>query len=290
MSNAQEVSFVAFKGINTSQRNTSILGLDTERPQLDDFDKYVEKITTLFESFDFGGNPPSLIFFGSYTRGNHRSNSDIDCLLVFPQDFIIDKVQLEMVALEIARVRLLFPSIKLSIEISDIATMKSGTYNSFGPTFEKHFAQPSVVAFGKDVRDEFRYTDENDQITRLRYNFSRARKNLFNSYFYMIDDYKTFVASLFDCIDWTLRAAGQFQFLFDGDVPAPKSTIPSWINSQEIVDDLIFLQSLFPDVGNPLLDRFATNPEQALSIMTRAVSCFENMVKHYDELRQNVVQ
>lgn len=285
MSNTQEVSFVAFDGINTSRRNTSILGLDVERPQIEDFSTYIEQIIALFDSIDFDDNPPSLNFFGSYTRHAHRPNSDIDCLLIFPQNFIIDKVQLELIALEIARIRLLFPSIKLSIEISDIASMKSGTFNSFGPTFEKHFAHPSIIAFGEDLRSEFRYTDESDQVTRLRYNFSRARKNLFNSYFYMLDDYKTFVGCLFDCVDWTLRAAGQFQFLFDGDVPGPKSTIPSWIKSNDVIEDLLFLQSLFPNVGNPLLDQISTDPEQALSVMIRAVSCFEKMVKLYEEIK-----
>ena len=117
----------------------------------------------------------SLMLYGSYLRPDdfNAGISDIDAVLIFPDDVMIDKNNLQKVSIVLANSLKGNDGVAFQVAVCDLTTSHDGRFNSYGPSFEGHFRRDGKIIYGPDYRDEMRFIlpsidEQNSVATNLR--------------------------------------------------------------------------------------------------------------------------
>jgi len=74
-----------------------VLGYDESRPKAENYSSFLEKFVSGLEKI--GNKELSFMIYGSYVRGESDfGRSDIDALLIFPNDVVTDKEEMSKIS------------------------------------------------------------------------------------------------------------------------------------------------------------------------------------------------
>ena len=249
-------------------------------------ENYVSFLDRLKNGLDiFGQENISLMIYGSYIRGAAEfGRSDIDGVLVFPNDVVIDKKVMFHISRIIANAQI-GNNISLDLTPVDLRTMTDGRFNPYDPSFKRYFnlKGESVILFGPDYRDKFNYefpTIEDQQ--SLTTNLWLSRKSFLMSEWNKREDYDRFLNNFKDSLDKVSRASKQIIGLTDRNLRLEKFSA-----LEEIADK-------FPSINSEPLEKIKhlyknrqelydlyKNPEGALEVWAESLTFFEQMIKAY---------
>lgn len=195
-----------------------VLGYQNEkRPNEKNYKSFIEKLVQGLESFD--KDELSLMLYGSYVRGDYNpGRSDIDAVLVFSDDVIIDKLKMNKFSKILACAEQ-DNNIPFQVTVCDLTTMKDGKFNSFDPNFKNYFDDEGKIIFGHDYRNEFSYSlaDNSDQ-NALRFNLRKSRIGLLFFETDKSNNYEKLLEKFNKSLDAVSRSSKQILGMIDGNL------------------------------------------------------------------------
>ena len=100
-----------------------VLGYDEKRPRIENYFDFISKFTWGIQDL---GDDISLMVYGSYIREDDvPGRSDIDAVLVFPDEVIIDKEKLKLASMTLAKAQK-GNNIPFQVTVTDIVTIRDG--------------------------------------------------------------------------------------------------------------------------------------------------------------------
>ena len=112
-----------------------VLGYDEKIPSAKNYKDFLEKLVAGLEKL--GNKEISLMIYGSYVRGDYvPGRSDIDALLIFPDNVIIDKYVLGECSKILASAQT-GKNVPFQVTPTELITMQDGKFNSYNPDFEQ---------------------------------------------------------------------------------------------------------------------------------------------------------
>ena len=258
-----------------------VLGYNEARPREQNYQDFIEKLRNGLESLR--NQEISLMLYGSYVRGDYvAGRSDIDAVLVFPDDVVIDKQNLNASSKALAQAQK-GNNIPFQVTVTDLRTMQEGRFNSFDPNFKTYFDEEGKIIVGPDYRNQFSYSiaSHSDQ-NALRFNLRKSRLGLFFLEQDKANNYEKMLERFGKTLDATSRASKQILTMIDGNLRKNRFSA------------LEELSRVFPDLNiEPLrrikmlyhnleeLDRLYQNPNELVVVWNESVTFFESLVKGY---------
>lgn len=157
-----------------------LLGYDVERPKKKNYVDFRDRLVSGLSNVDLDGL--SLMLYGSYVRGDYvPGRSDIDGVLVFPDDVVIDKEKL-MECSNALEEALRENHVPIQISVTDLTTSQDGRFNSYGDDFEEYFMEEADILMGPDYRNQMTYLSAKPGVLHTSsFNLRKSRNGLFRA-------------------------------------------------------------------------------------------------------------
>jgi len=255
-------------------------GYNQPRPTAENYREFETRLTSGMSELGIDGL--SLLLYGSYVRGDYNpGRSDIDAILIFPSDFVIDKEDLSRASVVLCQA-LDGTNIPFQVTVTDIATMRDGRFNSYDESFKKYFEGESRIT-GQDYRSDITYElPTMDEQVALRFNLRKTRTGLLFAEHDRKLDYESFLRKFTKSLDAASRGSKQILSLVDGElrmnrfsaIDAIADTFPE-VNTEV----LSRIKMLYQDLTQ--LDALFEKPDEILSLWNSAVTFMEEMIRAY---------
>lgn len=258
-----------------------VLGYNEKRPLKDNYNNFLEKFVNGLK--ELGNKEISLMIYGSYVRGDYvPGRSDIDSLLIFPDDVIIDKSILRECSKILANAQI-GNNIPFQVTLTDLRTMQDGRFNSYDPNFKQYFEDEGKIIYGNDYRNHFNYplaiySDQN----ALRFNLRKSRLGLLFSEHDRNTDYRKFLERFNKTLDATSRASKQVLTMKDGKLRKNRFSALeelSRIFPELDIEPLKKIKILYNNLEE--LDNIYKNPIKLIDVWNDSVTFFESLIKVY---------
>src|SRR3989344_4081341 len=246
-----------------------VLGYNETRPKEQNYQDFVEKLKGGLGNL--GEQGVSLMLYGSWIREDYvAGRSDIDAVLIFPDEVIIDKQKLNTASKVLAQAQR-GNNIPFQVTVTDLRTMQDGRFNSFDPNFEAYFGEEGRILVGPDYRKLFTYyiaihSDQN----ALRFNLRKSRLGLL-----LLERFNK-------TLDATSRASKQVLAMLDGNLR--KNRFSALEELSKVFPDLDTeplrrIKSLYHNLKD--LDKLYGHAEELAVVWNESVTFFESLVKSY---------
>lgn len=258
-----------------------VFGYDEPRPTREDYDSFVHKLADGLQELGCGGL--SLMLYGSYVRSDHLpGRSDIDALMIFPGDVIIDKPLLRRAGGVLDCV-LAEHHVPFQVTVSDLRTMIDGRFNSYAPDFKTYFDSEGRMIFGSDSRELFKYENPTmpDQAP-FTFNLRKSRQGLFLADYLARRNYGLFLEKFGKSLDAASRASKQVLHMVDGTLRSPRFSALRELKSifpQVDVAPLEEIRHLYTHLDE--LDALYCDKGNVLAVWERSISFFEALTQAY---------
>jgi predicted nucleotidyltransferase len=258
-----------------------VYGFNEQRPRRETYDSFVNEFSAGLEEINIEGL--SLMLYGSYARGTHIiGRSDIDAVLIFADDCVINKKDLRKVSRELSMALTQY-KIPFQVTPSDLTTMKEGRFNSYDETFREYFMNERKIILGPDYVPEFEYkSTPYPEQAKLNFNLRKARQGLLFSEYYKEKDYMTFLDKFNKSLEAIARSPKQLLQTLDQKLRIHKFTVTEELKEKFPGINLIQMEIIRDHQRNPeLLDKLYKDPEQVTKIWEDSLTFLEELVKIY---------
>ncbi len=257
-----------------------LLGYNQPRPTEENYADFRDKLVAGIKDLDIAGL--SLMIYGSYVRGDHDvGRSDVDAVMIFPDDVVIDKRNLAQVATVLHRA-LKGNNVPFQVSVSDLTTMKDGRFNTYDESFKDYFFEEGIIV-GADYRGEFKYKFPTmSEQTPVRFNLRKSRIGLLFAEHDLHEDYETFLRRFIKTMDGASRGSKQILFFMDGTLRKTRFAAQDLITDvfPEIdITPLLRIKELYQDPAK--LDDIYKKPEEIMELWNSTVTFFEEMIRGF---------
>ena len=261
-----------------------ILGYNQPRPTEKEYHNFLDRLITGLETL--GNNELSLMVWGSYPRGDYNpGRSDIDAILFFPYDVVVDKEFLKECSTVLKNslkgnelMRELFQVTPL-----DTGIMKDGRFNSFTNDFREYFNLEGKIILGPDYRKKIVYLNKKTgEQASISHNIRKIRQSLLFSEFDIESNYEQFLRGLNSSLNAVSRGSKQILYLADG-----KLRVNRFSALEELSDffpriNIKPLEKIKDLFNNPKrLDKVYLSSQEALNLWVSSVTFLEELIKEY---------
>ncbi len=263
-----------------------VLGYNETRPAEKNYKDFIDKLRNGL--FSLGQQGVSLMLYGSYVRGDYDpGRSDIDAVLIFPEDVVIDKSKLHQSSKVLANAQE-GNNVPFQVTVTDLRIMKDGKFNSFDPNFEDYFKDEGRIIVGPDYRNDFKYSiatfsDQNS----IRFNLRKSRLGLLTFEQYLSTNYEKIIEKFNKTLDATSRASKQILTMVDGNLRKNRfSALEELSNTfpNLDLDPLKRIKRLYLDMAK--MDKLYKDPEKLFIVWNESVTFFEYLIKSYLDLKR----
>lgn len=264
-----------------------VLGFDEDRPHARNYGDFIENLR--YNLKDLGNKGISLMLYGSFVRRSDfvPGRSDIDALLVFPDNVVINKENLKKAALAFKNAQK-GNNIPFQVTPCDIRTMEDGMFNSFDLDFQDYFKEEGRVVVGPDYRERFSYTNQTHPgQTALRFNLRKSRIGLLFCEYERETNYHKMAERFTNTLDAVSGGSKQVLALLDGRVRKSRFSaleeLPGFFPNLDI-SALSKIQRLYTHL--PELNDLYKEPTELIKFWEHSVDFFENLIKCYLDNRK----
>ena len=258
-----------------------VFGYNEARPKEQNYQDFVEKLKGGLGNL--GEQGVSLMLYGSWIREDYvAGRSDIDAVLIFPDEVIIDKQKLNTASKVLTQAQK-GNNIPFQVTVTDLRTMQDGRFNSFDPNFEAYFGEEGRILVGPDYRKLFTYSIaiHSDQ-NALRFNLRKSRLGLLLLEHDKEEDYERLLERFNKTLDATSRASKQVLAMLDGNLR--KNRFSALEELSKVFPDLDTeplrrIKSLYHNLKD--LDKLYGHAEELAVVWNESVTFFESLVKSY---------
>lgn len=258
-----------------------VLGYDEIRPTMENYDSFLEKLVGGLEKLN--NKEICLMIFGSHVRGDaNYGRSDVDSVLVFPHDVVIDKKVFKQIS-NIVTDAQIQNNIPLEITPVDLRTMSDGRFNSYEPSYDNYFKLEGKILFGPDYRNKFKFEFPTLQDQgSLTNNLWRSRRSLLLSDWQRKADYRKFLEDFNTTLNKASRASKQIMGMRDGKLRLNRFSAIKEIERyfpQVDIEPLKRIKHLYTNLDD--LDALYKKPEELTELWNSSLTFFEEMIKAY---------
>ena len=258
-----------------------MLGYDKPRPRAENYKDFTEKLVKGLKRF--GDDGLSLMLYGSFVRGDYQpGRSDIDAVLTFPHDVVIDKGFLHEVAI-VLHEALKGNNVPFQASPLDFTIMRDGRFNSFTDDYYDYFQSEGQVVVGPDYRSEMIcFRKKTGEENSLSHNLRKARIGLLFAEYDRNEDYPQFLKRFNSTLNYASRGSKQILFLTDGRLRKNRFSALSELSKHfpaVNIEPLERIKHLYNNLEK--LDRLYKKPEEALEVWNAAATFFEEMIREY---------
>ncbi len=258
-----------------------LLGYNQQRPGIGNYNTFLDTLTEGLQ--ELGDDRLSLMVYGSYVRGEMDvGRSDIDALMLFDGEVVLDKKQLALCSKALARA-LLGNNVPFQVTLSDMVTMRDGRFNSYNPSFAGYFKDEAVILVGPDYRGQLKFEmPQHPEQGPLTFNLRKCRQGLFFAEYDQEHDYESFLRKFTKSLDAVSRGSKQVLFMADGQLTTNRFSALHRITQEFPLLDpepLIGIKELYNHPEK--LDALYTRPQEVLKVWNSAVSFLERMIGEY---------
>ena len=263
------------------------LGYDKPRPNRGQYHSFLDVACRGLERL--GNKDLGLTIYGSFVRGDYIvGESDIDAVLVFPNNVVTDKRFFREVArnLNEARKKTGFPMEDLfQVCPLDIGIMGDGRFNSLTEEFRDYFAMERRVLLGPDYTQDFVYELKKEgDMSALSHNLRKTRIALLHSAYTQENDLPAFVHGFHSTLKAASRASKQLLHLTDGKLRLNRFSALEELQRvfpEVDVKPLVLMRRLYTNPKD--MDKVYRNPVEALGYWNSFMTFFEEVVRAYQE-------
>jgi len=258
-----------------------ILGYNQPRPQEENYLDFQSKLVGGMKGLNIDGL--SLMFYGSFTRGDYNpGRSDIDAVLEFPDDVVIDKVNLSLCAKVLAEA-LEGNHIPFQVSVCDRTTSEDGRFNSYTADFDEYFREEGVILVGRDFREYMQFeSQKSGDLHSISFNLRKSRLGLLFAQYHLKHDYERMLKDFGKTLDSTSRGSKQILHLTDGNIRKNRFSALEGIRADFPEVDIESLERIKAIYVEPSkLDAIYQNPQEMFPLWDSALTTFEQMIKSY---------
>ncbi len=258
-----------------------ILGYNQLRPTERNYHNFLEKLVKNLNGLDCDGL--SLMLYGSFVRGDYvPGRSDIDSVIIFPHDVVIDKKLLHEISLSIYE-SLKTDYIPFQVSPLDVTIMRDGRFNSFTDDYLDYFKSERRVVVGPDYIDEMVCLPSKTRVeSPLSHNLRRARIGVLFSSYNQQRDYEEFLDNFNETLNAASRSSKQILSLIEGKVRRNRFSALEAINRLFPSVDTEPLERIRYLYTNPdELDVLYRKPDELIIVWNSALTFFEELIREY---------
>ena len=259
-----------------------IPGYNQPRPKKENYEDFEKKLVEGLKGLNIEGI--SLMFYGSYVRGEYvPGRSDIDAVLEFPDDVVIDKLNFYNCS-KVLEESLEGNNVPFQVTVSDRGIDMDGRFNSYTSDFEDYFNEEGVILLGPDMREHMKFEHQKaGDLHKLSFNLRKARLGLILSQYHLKNDYEQLLKDFGKALDITSKAPRQILYLSYPDFWKKNkfSTIGKIRSDFPEVDVEILekIRGLYSD--NEKLDKLYRNVDEMFDLWNSSLTTFEQMIRSY---------
>lgn len=258
-----------------------VLGYNQVRPTTENYEDFVGKLVSGLKRF--GGDGLSLMIYGSFVRGDYiPGRSDIDAVLTFPHNVVIDKEFLHEVSAVLYEA-LKGNNVPFQVSPLDVTIMRDGRFNSFTEDFYDYFQTEGEVIVGPDYRSEMVCLPvKKGEESTLSHNLRKTRQALLFAEYYRQEDYEKFLERFNGTLNAASRGSKQILYLADGRLRKNRFSalmeIPKYFPEVSI-EPLETIKDIFYNLEE--LDKLYKNPCEVMRVWNSAATFFEEVILAY---------
>lgn len=258
-----------------------LLGYNQPRPARENYLDFMRKLEKGINRADIAGL--SLMIYGSFVRGEMDfGRSDIDGILIFDDDVVIDKEKLAVCSTIVAEA-LAQNHIPFQVTVTDKRTMRDGRFNAYNSTFENYFKEEKVLLFGPDYRPEFNFEMPfHPEQGPLTFNLRKTRQGLLFAEYEQQYDYEQFLKRFGKSLDAVSRGSKQVLYMIDGTFTKNRFSALQRINAEFPrldVEPLAEIKKLYQHPKK--LDALYRRPTEVVRVWNDSLTFLEEMIKGY---------
>ena len=257
-----------------------ILGYNKERPKAKNYRDFEHKLVSGLTELGIDGL--SLMLYGSYVRGDlDIGRSDIDAVMIFPDNVVIDKQNLHKASIVIHQA-LKGNHVPFQVNVTDATTMKDGRFDSYDNSFRGYFDEEARIT-GIDYRPQINYElpTMNEQVS-VRFNLRKTRSGLLFAEHDMNEDYESFLVKFTKSLDAVSRSSKQILYFVDGKLRKNRFSAMQIIRENFPEVNIGPLSRIKRVYNNPReLDDLYRNPLKVLEFWNSTVTFMEEMIREY---------
>jgi len=257
-----------------------IKGYYVPRPNRENYDNFLSKLILGLEGLVDG---LSLMFYGSFVRGELvYGRSDIDAVMIFPDDVVINKGDLAKVGTALYGA-LKGNNVPFQVTVADLSTMRDGRFNSYAPSFESYFNEEGKVIIGPDYRPEFKFEmPTHSEQEALKFNLRKARNGLLFAEHDRNEDYELFLSKFKKTTDAVSRGSKQIYATIDGQIRKDRFSVLK--EQKRYFSNIDFtpleeIRYLYHNLDK--LDALHNNPDEVMRIWNSSLTFFEELFREY---------
>jgi len=264
-----------------------ILGYNRPRPKKENYERFVDELMQRLQKL--GDKGLSLMLYGSYVRGDYNpGRSDIDAVLTFPHDVVIDKDFMHEVSIAVhqsskRKNEISFPLELFQISPLDITTIRDGRFNSYTIDYCDYFNSAGKIVVGPDYRKEMKgLKTKSGETSTISHNLRKIRISLLSAEYNRQEDYEKFLKGFNGALNATSSSSKQVLYLIDGGLRenrfSPLKELSNYLPEVN-VEPLERVKKLYHHPTE--LDSLYKNPDELMKVWNSTASFFEELVRGY---------
>jgi hypothetical protein len=261
-------------------------GYNCERPTQKNYDGFVTEFTRGLEDLQIDGL--SLMLYGSYLRPQDfvAGRSDIDAVLIFPDNVVIDKTNFHRASIVLANA-LEGNNISFQVGVCDLSTLRDGRFNTYDPSFDGYFDNEAQI-FGTDYRNQMKFIlPDMPQQCSVSTNLRKTRNGLLFAQHCLRSGktgYEEFLGRFNKSLQAISRSSKQVVSFVTGEfgnyrfsgVDEIREYFPD-VN----LDPLLEIKRLYENLDE--LDALCKSPDEVFHLWNKATTFMEKLIKAYME-------
>ncbi len=258
-----------------------IPGYNAPRPTKKNYDDFFNKLVDGLRLTDIRGL--GLLVYGSVVRKEmNYGRSDIDAVLVFDDDTVINKRNLQECSTVLSWA-MEGNNVPFQVTVTDRRTMQDGRFNAYNPSFRDYFMEEGLPVFGPDYRREFRFAmpDHPDQ-NALTFNLRKCRQGLLFAEHDSRENYELFLQRFGKSLDAVSRGSKQVLGMIDGRVRKNRFSALSELEREFPKIDsapLERIRHLYTHLDE--LDALYSQPKQIVEVWQSSLTFLEELIRRY---------
>ncbi|MBI2129081.1 nucleotidyltransferase domain-containing protein [Candidatus Woesearchaeota archaeon] len=258
-----------------------VLGYNQKRPTAKNYLDFLDRLISGLNRI--GDGRLSLMVYGSFVRGDYTpGRSDIDAVLTFPHDVVIDKEFVHEISVVLHKA-LERNNVPFQVSPLDVTIMRDGTFNSFTDEFYNYFQSEGRVVVGPDYRTEMTcLRTKSGEENTLSHNLRKTRQALLFSEHDRKEDYEKFLERFDGSLNAASRGSKQILYLIDGELRKNRFSalkeLPRHFPAVN-VEPLEQIRDLYHNTKK--LDKLYRRPDEAMRVWNSAVTFFEEVIREY---------
>lgn len=247
----------------------------------ENYERFLDKFTHGLKGMDYPGL--SFMGYGSVFRNKYTPGiSDIDGILVFPENIVTDKSRLREVS-DIIAFALEHNPIVFQLFPTDKGIIKYPLFNALGSAWEGYLPNETKIILGPDYRPEMKCRDQiPPEAHSIAWNLKKTRTKFLFARYNQDTDYDRFFKGFMSALKSPTSFPKYMHYLMTGKFVADRFSTIDFLKETLPNLDVEPLQKIKKVYSNAdYLKKLRDKPEEIIDFWEEIITFFESAIKEF---------